>query len=83
MSKWAFICAIYFLATATGASVPKPKHSIQILYGERGGKVWSVWYGPQGVAVNPCEPQSFQRVMEVVAQVADEKYSLRNPLLPA
>jgi hypothetical protein len=44
---------------------------VQILYGRRGGNdIWTVWSGPQGIAVDPCkvEPEPFQFEIQAAGQ---------------
>jgi hypothetical protein len=90
------LCAFCFtIAAATPLATLKPQRSVQILYGDKGGKFWSVWSGPQGLAVNPCyrptansnsnrtdnDNPLFDFVLESVGQVVDGS-SLEKPPFP-
>jgi hypothetical protein len=59
------------------------EHSVQITYGEdpSGHHLWSVWYGPQGVAVDPCKPAPFRRVQLSAAQIVKDS-SIEKPPFP-
>ncbi|KAH8696872.1 hypothetical protein GQ44DRAFT_611659 [Phaeosphaeriaceae sp. PMI808] len=43
--------------------------------------MWWAWYGPQGIAVDPCKPEPFTWVFSAVAQVAQDS-SLEAPPFP-
>jgi len=61
-----------------------PQQSVQILYGRypnSGHYLWSVWVGPQGVGVDPCNPGPFKVVQYSVAQKV-ENSSIENPPSP-
>ncbi|KAF2820788.1 hypothetical protein CC86DRAFT_112050 [Ophiobolus disseminans] len=65
------IATLLYLTCLTAAIVNPPRvlardlspvnTSVQILYGQSndGGYLWSVWYGPYGKAVNPCNAVPF------------------------
>jgi hypothetical protein len=57
--------------------------SVQITYDEDpyGHHLWSVWYGPQGVAVDPCKPEPFRRIQYSAAHIV-ENSSIDNPPFP-
>ncbi|KAF2022784.1 hypothetical protein EK21DRAFT_95445 [Setomelanomma holmii] len=73
------------IATGTVASVlanQKAHHSLQILAGEKSGRFWSVWHGPQGTAVNPCNAEPFELVLETTDIRVQNSVPEDPPLLP-
>jgi hypothetical protein len=64
-----------------------PNESIQILYGENHDTekkyyFWSAWYGPYGVAVDPCSEAPLEWVGAILAQNKGKGPSMDAPGFP-